>query len=179
LFVGGEKQSLPAAAGLHPIPRQPCRDHAAVIEYQRIACVEVTDQIAHMRVVDRPGTAIDEHQPRVAAGRHRLLRDQFARQLEIIGIHLAHARCPPAGTTIRLPNSSITSPGCNLRRRRVSVSPLTRTSPPWIKNLAWPPVPTWPPVFRKSSSEIRGTASSAAGSAVRWGSTGGSVDSLK
>src|ERR671917_1315279 len=50
--------------------------------------------------------------------------------------------------------TSTTSPALNLRPRRVSTSPFTRTSPPWIRTFASPPLPTrlaalsaWPSVI--------------------------------
>src|SRR5918999_5669000 len=50
--------------------------------------------------------------------------------------------------------TSTTSPICSLRPRRVSTSPFTRTSPPWIRTFASPPLPTtfdalsaWPSVI--------------------------------
>src|SRR5918997_578893 len=50
--------------------------------------------------------------------------------------------------------TSTTSPFCSLRPRRVSTSPFTRTTPPWIRTFASPPLPTrfdalsaWPSVM--------------------------------
>src|SRR5918998_2241014 len=62
-------------------------------------------------------------------------------------------------TSRRSSPTSTTSPGASFRPRRVSTSPLTSTSPAWIRTFASPPLPTRSEAFNACPSVMAGSSS--------------------
>src|ERR671921_400012 len=94
----------------------------------------------------------------VVSDHHVQSRAQQGRGIDVVA-EVDQAQGPQTGAqpiSNRSSPTSTTSPSSSLRPRRVSISPLTPTSPAWIRTFASPPVPTRPAAFSAWPSVVPG-----------------------
>ena len=83
LRSGTKEEALPLAARFDPLAAELGRNHFGVVQDDAVATADVIGEVADVGVVDRPASAVDEHQPGVDPVMERLLGDEFGRKVVV------------------------------------------------------------------------------------------------
>ena len=79
----GDQEAFDGAAAGVAAAEEPRREDASVVDDEEVAGAQQFRQRADIRVRNRAGGAVEMQQARAAAGRRRLLRDQFRGKVEV------------------------------------------------------------------------------------------------